>query len=545
MASKDGTYEDEKGTYIWRTVGGRKIKIYTGQSLSDAMIQSGKFKNLRSDYRKAKEEDAKKETENEKVKNALKNDKKDFKINGVEDTGGGVKVYSGEIGDYTFIASEDGIEYFDKEQGMTLDKYLSLEDDAYTGKYGEDIKGAYDYEQKYAKFDVVPKDIEKEIMKKVSGGEIDTNNLKDAFKKEEKSETYPKAQGGTKFSDLGLNVSDEKAFSDYLRDKYGTDDFRVINFDSKEGAKKIYDEFKKGKTFTQKLDMHGGEIEYDAQRLKEMENAGVKPMEHSYTGGGWEGVNSNKNLDTKDQAKAITDSMKKQFPDVKISRKSNLFSGGSSIDFNIMSSDKDLFVSDSDIDKMGYEDLHDVSRSNGFEWWAKDNVPNYNENHSYSIDDVRTYAKKSLAERKTSDIQGVTGKEWYLNDYGKNVVSELNKQANSYTYDDSDGMVDYFDHGTYMHISIGKWNKPYQVNVPKTMNDKIRTGATKTKGGFYTKKDGTKEYDPYKGTPYEKKYDGIDDAINDPNSNLNKYMNNKLQQKAYKKYMKEHPNSSM
>jgi hypothetical protein len=209
-----------------------------------------------------------------------------------------------------------------------------------------------------------------------------------------------------------------------------------------------------------------------------MEENGIRPMEHSYTGGGWEGVNSDKNLDTKDQAKAITEALKKKYPDVKVARKSNLFSGGSSIDFNIMSSDKDLFVSDSDIDKMGYEDLHDVSRSNGFEWWAKDNVPNYNENHSYSIDDVRKYAKQSLAQRKTTDIQGVKGNEWYLNDYGKKVVSDLNKEANSYTYNDSDGMIDYFDHGTYMHISIGKWNKPYQVNQSK---DNQITNALKSK----------------------------------------------------------------
>jgi len=37
------TYSDERGTFIWRYVGGRRIKIYTGQSLPDAMRESGKF----------------------------------------------------------------------------------------------------------------------------------------------------------------------------------------------------------------------------------------------------------------------------------------------------------------------------------------------------------------------------------------------------------------------------------------------------------------------------------------------------------------------
>jgi len=37
------TYEDERGEFVWRTVGGRRVKIYTGQSLEDAMSESGKF----------------------------------------------------------------------------------------------------------------------------------------------------------------------------------------------------------------------------------------------------------------------------------------------------------------------------------------------------------------------------------------------------------------------------------------------------------------------------------------------------------------------
>ena len=35
--------EDEKGKFIWRTVGGRKIKIYEGEDLKTAMRNSGKF----------------------------------------------------------------------------------------------------------------------------------------------------------------------------------------------------------------------------------------------------------------------------------------------------------------------------------------------------------------------------------------------------------------------------------------------------------------------------------------------------------------------
>ena len=62
---------------------------------------------------------------------------------------------------------------------------------------------------------------------------------------------------------------------------------------------------------------------------------------------------------------------------------------------------------------------------------------------------------------------------------------------------------------------------------------------------FYTKKDGTKIYDPYKGTPYERKYDSLKDVIDDKDSKLNQYINEKIRRKAYQKYLKEHPASKI
>ena len=243
---------------------------------------------------------------------------------------------------------------------------------------------------------------------------------------------------------------------------------------------------KASKNFVQHNTMYGGDREYTPEEIKRMADNGIKPMENSYSGHGWEGVNSRKNLSTSEQAKEITNTMKKQFPDVKIARKSDVYSGGSSIDFDIMSSDKDLYISDSDIDKLGHEQLFntDITRGYGFDRWAEQNVDSYKTEHRYSVDDVKRYAKEQLKNVRERQNQHVDGDEWYLSDYGKKVVSELNKQANSYTYDDSDGMTDYFDHGTYMSVNIGKWNKPYSVNekattksLNSTMNDAIRRQA--------------------------------------------------------------------
>lgn len=93
--SKD--YRDERGTYVWRTVGGHRIKIYTGQTLSQAMKDSGKFKNKNIDD----------EIENEYKEVEKKNDELRKKL-------------KEKYGDYTYKTNEDLV----KERQLS-DKELS------------------------------------------------------------------------------------------------------------------------------------------------------------------------------------------------------------------------------------------------------------------------------------------------------------------------------------------------------------------------------------------------------------------------------------
>lgn len=444
MENKDG---------VWRTIKGRRIFIAKGESLGSAMSKSGKFK--RSDIREGK-----REASNTERINNLSVDKKGQ----VKSNNHNVKILNkyrkkDEAKDDYYISTlkNNQAEKNRINENAPIDKDAKTRVDRNWNRYSEADRRELRHE---------------ELQKKLA----DYKAKKQSNNKQE----YPRASGATKFEDLGLDIKDKKAFSDYLQDKYGTDDFRIINYDNKEGAKKIYQEFRDKQAydtrqeegldkFIQHTDMYGGTREYSNEDLKRMEENGIRPMAHSYTGGGWEGVNAHKNLSTSEQAKAITSEMKKQFPDVKIARKSDLYSGGSSIDFNIMSSDKDLFVSDKEIDKM--EDFGNITSNYEWERWAKANVKDYEKTHSYWDSDKRKYAKEVLTNLKKRDIQSVRGNEWFLSDYGKKVVSALNKEANSYTYSDNDGMVDYFNHGTYMHISIGKWDKPYQVNDVKAKVD--------------------------------------------------------------------------
>ena len=411
---------------VWRTIGGRRVFIKTGQSLSSAMIESGKFKNLRSNYQKAKEEEKTIEEQKKKIKEYFNDEEK----------------RALENKDMSYGYSKEGLKSLSNQE---LEEHINKQQELvneYTNRYNQDLT----HDQRT------------------------TRNRQDTL------------------WDKGMKTKYEQQLKDAQEEKTRRDEYVNKYFKKEQNI-----EQSKTDNFVQKsTNPLYPDRDYSKEDLKKMSDAGVKPMENSYGGNGWKGVNADKNLSTSEQAKAITDEMKKQFPDVKISRKSEVYSGGSSITFSIMSSDKDLYVSDSDIDKMN--DFGRLSTGVGFERWAEENVNGFKRytNEVYSQDDVKKYAKTVIADLKKRDNQSVNGDEWYLSDYGKKVVSELNKQANSYTYDDSDAMTDYFNHGTYMWVNIGKWDKPYEVN--KTVNNSI---------------------------------------------------NDTLRRKAYQKYLKEHPASKM
>lgn len=100
MAKYKDDYTNEEG--VWRTIGGRRVFIRTGQSLGDAMRESGKFKNLKE-----------KNTEDKNVQSV-----KDFrkKLRGLEN-------YHEEldIGNDTIIKTGD--RYAIKKKGEEDDPY--------------------------------------------------------------------------------------------------------------------------------------------------------------------------------------------------------------------------------------------------------------------------------------------------------------------------------------------------------------------------------------------------------------------------------------
>lgn len=142
----------------------------------------------------------------------------------------------------------------------------------------------------------------------------------------------------------------------------------------------------------------------------------AKKRQNFYTPNGWQGENYDGNLTVKEITAKIREYCKKQFPDCKFSVTKDGDSLTSSIHISLMEAPEDVFTNGKDYIQV---------------------------NEYYIKDDER------------------------ITDYGKNVLSSVYNFSNSFNYDDSDSMIDYFDRRFYLHLNIGKWDKPFKV-VPKT-----------------------------------------------------------------------------
>lgn len=56
---------------------------------------------------------------------------------------------------------------------------------------------------------------------------------------------------------------------------------------------------------------------------------------------------------------------------------------------------------------------------------------------------------------------------WYQDHFNNKVIrkflDEIFRALNDGNHDNSDIQTDYFDVGWYVHVNVGKWNKPYTV----------------------------------------------------------------------------------
>lgn len=175
--------------------------------------------------------------------------------------------------------------------------------------------------------------------------------------------------------------------------------------------------------YEQRFPILKSQFEYNSKaKVKETYQSDIKEF---YTQNGWEGSRYNSNLSTKDIAKLIREYIKETFPTWKFSVTSEYFSMGSSISVILMEAPYEIYTK---------ETLSQITEE---EYGRK-------QSFNYCISD-----RDNIFNQDTKDVL-------------KNVVDFVN----SYNYDDSDSMVDYFDTNFYTSFGVGKWDKPFKV-VPK------------------------------------------------------------------------------
>lgn len=176
-----------------------------------------------------------------------------------------------------------------------------------------------------------------------------------------------------------------------------------------------------------------------------------------YTEYGWKGSRYNYSMSTTEIAKTIRLYCKEKYPTWKFSVTTEYFSGGSSINFSVMEAPEQIF--DLDACRKAYAE-HLENEKMGY----------------YGGRGLGMDIEKMLAADKMHwQIHRIGERdEEYFTEYGLSVLQDVYAFMQSYNYDDSDSMIDYFSCNFYSSFNIGKWNKGFKV-VPKTARIKNKT----------------------------------------------------------------------
>lgn len=152
-------------------------------------------------------------------------------------------------------------------------------------------------------------------------------------------------------------------------------------------------------------------------------------------------------LGTKEIAKRIRQEIKNKYPQCKFSITMQSYSGGSSISIALMSAPFDVFKDPSTITE---DTIHRYFDGRTLEDIRDSNTRKYVQLNYYQLlDDYKddTWCNGAFLTKEAHQI-----------------LQDVVKITNQYNYDNSDSTIDYFDTNFYLHMSIGHWDKPFQVS---------------------------------------------------------------------------------
>ena len=153
-----------------------------------------------------------------------------------------------------------------------------------------------------------------------------------------------------------------------------------------------------------------------------------------------------RNMTMKDIAKAIRQELKLLFPNCKFSVTKELYAGGASINIALMKSD---------IRVIRYMDEIPIV---ALDWLVKSGRYTYEQIERMQDETHHQLNTYTLLEKwdKNKWCNGV-----FLTKEGHNMLQTVVRVAEQYNWNNSDPMTDYFDVNFYLHVDLGKWDKPF------------------------------------------------------------------------------------
>ncbi len=157
-----------------------------------------------------------------------------------------------------------------------------------------------------------------------------------------------------------------------------------------------------------------------------------------YTQGAWVGKLYDSSLSTKEICERIRFFTKQQYPELKLSVVKRHYNA---ISIAVMESPYSLLVTPS-IENLPTRNPFNSTNEQRLEMWKKTyDSGHINVNHFWINDD------------------------YSLNEKGKEIMNFINSICVAFNRDDSDSQIDYFDTNFYYDLSLGKWDKPFKLNI--------------------------------------------------------------------------------
>jgi len=155
------------------------------------------------------------------------------------------------------------------------------------------------------------------------------------------------------------------------------------------------------------------------------------------------------NLGTKEIAKRIRNTLKERFKDCVFSVVMESYSGGSSISIYLMQSNFKVM-----------QDFKDLS---------EEAITRYLDDGMRTREQLKTMQETNYNQLNHNIEEEYNKDVWnngiFLTEAGYNLFKEVCEIVNYYNYDHSDAQTDYFDTNFYLHLNIGKYDKPYICEV--------------------------------------------------------------------------------